>query len=476
MTTDVSIVPVSNTVSAIAMPSLPTLSEVETLKEMCKVAAYSGFLNSNSRDITQRSADAFFVVMLGRERGIPPMTALQTIYVLDGKPTCSGQALLSLIRRAGCEVDIPNPSLVTDSATVRTRRPGSTVWKEYTYTLDMARKAGLATKKNWERHAAEMLIWRAVSTMARFEYPDIAGALYTVEEINPDLDVDEDGSPVRMGQMSITPLESPKVEPAAEQTVPPPLPEQAAPEQPAGDPLKTRWVNADRFARVKRDITQLTGDWLAIVPSLVADKGITNIDDMAQWDTAFDTGKAAWDYVEQAFNTKLASSPPATAKYGGKPIQPSAPKKFEWTADRIGAMDAFVRANYYDKEFEGPMSPDKILALTGVIGAAWSGFADMDEAKAILKTTAIKHHVSIIAHYAEYNGQYSDLGNDQFTVRLYSREKIRAVSAEWTAYADTWEKGKSYTFGERGDLIVHWEANKDGYPQAKDIQAADIPF
>lgn len=473
MNADVSIVPVQNTVSTIAMPSLPSLAEVETLKEMCKVAAYSGFLNSNSRDITQRSADAFFVVMLGRERGIPPMTALQTIYVLDGKPTCSGQALLSLIRRAGCEVDIPNPSLVTDSATVRTRRPGSTVWKEYTYTLDMAKKAGLATKKNWERHAAEMLIWRAVSTMARFEYPDIAGALYTVEEINPDLDVDADGSPLRMGQMSITPSaqESPTITVEKPAETPPDLP---TPEETP----KLRWVNEDRFARVKRDVTQLTGDWESIVPTLVREKGITNIDDMMQWDAAFETGKAAWSYIEQAFTALLAATPPAAPKaptYGKTPV-PQSPPKFEWTADRIGAMDAFVRANYWDKEFEGAMSPDKLLVMTGVPGAAWSGFTDMEEAKAMIKTTAIKHGVSIIAHYAQYEGQYSELGNDQFTVRLYGRDKIRAVSPDWQAYVDSWQKGQRYTFADKGNLIVHWQPNKDGFPQATDIQPTDIPF
>src|SRR3990172_8405928 len=148
---------------SITTPNIPTLAEIEALNAMCKIAAYSGFLNSTAprNDTTQRAADAFFVMMYGRELGIPAMTSLKTIYVIDGKPSCSGQALLALMRKGGMEVDLPDPGTVKDSATVKVRRPGG-VWKTYTYTMDMARKAGLENKQNWKKSPAEMLIWRAV--------------------------------------------------------------------------------------------------------------------------------------------------------------------------------------------------------------------------------------------------------------------------------------------------------------------------
>lgn len=181
----------------IAMPAIPTLPEVEALKEICKVAAYSGFLSSTAprNDMAWRSADAFFVVMYGRELGIPAMTALKTIYVVDGKPSCSGQALLSLMRRAGVEVEIPDPSTVTNSATVRIRRPGGE-WRAYTYTEKMATKAGLWGKNTWAKYPAEMLIWRAVSTGNKYECSDITGGLYTIEELAPNTPLDADGLPV----------------------------------------------------------------------------------------------------------------------------------------------------------------------------------------------------------------------------------------------------------------------------------------
>lgn len=200
--TALALVPKSNTIS-IAAPNIPSMAEIDALNAMCKIAAYSGFLNSTSSDPAKRAADAFFVMMYGRELGIPAMTALKTIHVIDGKPSCSGQALLALMKRGGVEVKVPDPGSVSNSASVQVRRPGGD-WKTYTYTMDMARKAGLENKKNWKASPAEMLIWRAVSTAARFEVPDIVGGLYTIEELQPDMPVNEQGELVDTPMITVT--------------------------------------------------------------------------------------------------------------------------------------------------------------------------------------------------------------------------------------------------------------------------------
>jgi hypothetical protein len=211
--TALALVPKSNTIS-IAAPNIPSMAEIDALNAMCKIAAYSGFLNSTSNDPAKRAADAFFVMMYGRELGIPAMTALKTIHVIDGKPSCSGQALLALMKRGGVEVKVPDPGSVSNSASVQVRRPGGD-WKTYTYTMDMARKAGLENKKNWKASPAEMLIWRAVSTAARFEVPDIVGGLYTIEELQPDMPVNEQGELVDTPMITVT-TPPPAVEAPAE--------------------------------------------------------------------------------------------------------------------------------------------------------------------------------------------------------------------------------------------------------------------
>lgn len=262
------------------------------------------------------------------------------------------------------------------------------------------------------------------------------------------------------------------VEKPAEPKAQPTSPASQSPAIPAGQP--GNWFSANRIKAivdaVRFDTAQDLSD--AELKTLL---GIENLDDIGEWNKKYLDGDVARAAAKKAFEAKMSAEKPAAPKYGKTPVPQPAPK-FEWTPDRIQAMDAFVRANYWDKELEVSMSPDKLLVMTEIPGAAWSAFADMDEAKAIIKTTAIKHGVSIIAHYAEYQGQYSELGNDQFTVRLYGRDRIRAVSDTWATYADSWQKGKSYTFADKGNLIVHWQPNKDGFPQATDIQPTDIPF
>lgn len=166
-------------------PVLPSAGEVQALMLLAEGAAMSGYLSSSApmSNMNQRKADAFFVMTYGRELGIPPMTALKTIYVIDGKPSCSGQALLALMRRAGIRVELPDPGTVTDRATIRVKRPDGD-WREYTYTREMAQRAGLLNRKTWQQYPAEMLIWRAVSTAARFEAGDVVGGLYTVDEVS----------------------------------------------------------------------------------------------------------------------------------------------------------------------------------------------------------------------------------------------------------------------------------------------------
>jgi hypothetical protein len=181
-------------VQSIGIPAIPSEGEVRSLALIADYAARSGFLRSQAAktDMMQRQADAFFVIMYGREMGIPPMTALKTIWVLNGQPTASSQAILAMAKRRGVEVQTPNPAEVKDRAIVKIRRPGGE-WREYVYTDEMAARAGLSGKDNWKKHHAEMLIWRAVSTGLRFEAPDIIGGLYSHEEIAPDIQVDESG-------------------------------------------------------------------------------------------------------------------------------------------------------------------------------------------------------------------------------------------------------------------------------------------
>jgi hypothetical protein len=182
-------------------------AQVETIAAMARAVAASGYLSTKGANHEQRVADAMFVMLYGVELGLPPITALRTIHVVDGKLVVSGQAMLSLMLRAGVRVQMPNPGEVRDSATVVVTRPGGEP-QAFTYTRAMAEAAGLVSKLNWQRYPSEMLCWRALSTAARFACPDIVGGLYTPDEI-ADVAVNEEGEIVEGAAPPPAPLPTP---------------------------------------------------------------------------------------------------------------------------------------------------------------------------------------------------------------------------------------------------------------------------
>ena len=300
-------------------PIIPQLSEIAAIKAMSEIAAYSGFLTSTSSNAVNRAADAFFVMMYGKEIGIPPMTALKTIYVIDGKPTCSAQAMLSLVRRSGCEVRLPDIGRIENEATVQIKRPAGE-WKPYTYTTGMATDAGLMGKSNWKKYPREMLLWRAVSTAIRFEASDFVSGLYTIEEINPDLDVNAEGDPI---SAMAAPNEG--INPA-----PPPEKKNGA-TQAATDPLDQFLLWTDSPIK-KEEIGKLltehglasTEDFKRIIQTLKPPESATwsKFSDAAEARMSFEDAKAR--IVELATRPAGPKNP---LKNNGQPQQTDAPKQ-----------------------------------------------------------------------------------------------------------------------------------------------------
>jgi hypothetical protein len=124
-------------------------------------------------------------ILAGRELGIGPMTALQHIHVIKGKPAQSAALMRALIQAAGHQWQDGD---VTDTrAVVRGRRKGESEWAEVVFTADQARKAGIDLGK----YPQDKLYARATSRLARRKFADvIAGMPYSAEELE---DGDGDG-------------------------------------------------------------------------------------------------------------------------------------------------------------------------------------------------------------------------------------------------------------------------------------------
>ncbi len=122
-------------------------------------------------------------ILAGRELGIGPMTALQHIHVIKGKPAQSAALMRALIQSAGHQIETVD---ISDTrAVVKGRRKGESVWEEAAFTADQAKRAGIDLGK----YPQDKLYARATSRLARRKFADvIAGMPYSAEEL-------EDGDP-----------------------------------------------------------------------------------------------------------------------------------------------------------------------------------------------------------------------------------------------------------------------------------------
>ena len=120
-------------------------------------------------------------ITYGAEVGLPPMTSLQRIVVINGKPTLDAQSMTALIRRAGHSLD----GEVTDQgATVKGKRGDSGDAMTVQFTLKDAERAGLVRRGPWTQYPRSMLWARAVSQLARQLFADVLlGLAYTPEEM-----------------------------------------------------------------------------------------------------------------------------------------------------------------------------------------------------------------------------------------------------------------------------------------------------
>jgi len=485
---ELSIVPTSGV--ELRRASVPSMNDVLTIQAMCKAAAASGLVKSKASSLAQKEADAFFISMYGYELGFPAMTALQLIYAVDGKPTLSAQGMVSLLRRHGFSVELPDPGTIKDSATVKVKRPGGE-WRAYTYTMEMAQKAGLSGKDNWRKYPAEMLIWRAAATACRMEGGDATAGLYMIEEMNPDAEIDPvDGSLIVSG--SATKVEWPTAA------------------------LVTELVNKAMSAL---NITR---------ERISAYVDIQNIDDVEAW-SKYAGAKAAGEAIKAAHAIFTApiepEQPPVPAPVVEPPVVTGAPQSadplqglrdmlkaqlnmtLEEAAQLLNVQNPTVKDSW--KPFgvpskvvtalqaklaqQPPAAPktsmdtlstggwsdaqlaewqsvinDDYISLTEDVVAQWLGytgstvqqhFGSLTEAKAVLRAEAVKNRTQPVCHKARYQGQYTEFVTALGVIKLWGRDQLRNLGEDYATFAETWEKGKEYKFSDAGlaPLAIDWE-------------------
>lgn len=123
-------------------------------------------------------------ILYGRELGLGPMTSLRSINVIKGKPALSAEAMRAMILAAGHHISFRE--MTAARCVVDGRRKGESDVTTVTYTMDDAKKAGLAGQNQYAKMPRQMLAARATSELARLIFADVIGGLLIDVEAEED--------------------------------------------------------------------------------------------------------------------------------------------------------------------------------------------------------------------------------------------------------------------------------------------------
>lgn len=187
----------------IVMPQrelLPPAEDWRIMTQMADAFAKSGYL----KGVTTGFA-AVTIMQKGRELGIPPMAALSSIYIVQGKASCSAELMRALILRDQGDDALDIVEMSAKQCVIKYKRRG---WKEYrecVYTMDDAKLAKLwDTSDPWKKTPDLMMLARCTTKVARAAFPDVIGGMYEIEEAE---NITLPESPVRIVEQPAEPLQ-----------------------------------------------------------------------------------------------------------------------------------------------------------------------------------------------------------------------------------------------------------------------------
>lgn len=148
---------------------------------VAKLATYIAATDFVPKGYRGQDAAVAAAILAGREIGIGPMTALQHLHVIDGRPAMSAQLMRALVFAHGHRIRVVEST--SARCTLAGQRGGDPAEALVTWTTEDARRAGITGKTNWAHYPRQMLLARATGELCRVLFPDVIGGMaYTVEE------------------------------------------------------------------------------------------------------------------------------------------------------------------------------------------------------------------------------------------------------------------------------------------------------
>lgn len=121
----------------------------------------------------------------GRELGLQPIEALNSIYFVNGKPSIYGEAVPLQIMRAGHTIKWGKCN--SEEATVTIIRGDNGNEMTQTFTMAEARERGYTSNPIYKKYPENMLKWRVLGMVAKFIAPDALHGIGIKEDMEAEI-------------------------------------------------------------------------------------------------------------------------------------------------------------------------------------------------------------------------------------------------------------------------------------------------
>lgn len=162
----------------------PWIDMMAPAVELANMIANTNFVPA---EMKRKPDEIAACILFGAELGVAPMQSLAKIDVVKGRPAPRAELGRALAFAAGHEVwfeEVTNTRVVCHG-----KRRGSQHVETVTWTMDDAKKAGLAGNPNYAKYPREMLTARASAALVRRMCPEVLGGITMFsEEIGDDID------------------------------------------------------------------------------------------------------------------------------------------------------------------------------------------------------------------------------------------------------------------------------------------------
>lgn len=153
------------------MSNIVPITDIQQMAEVAAGSKMFGFKNQQ---------EAMAIMLLCQAENLHPATAMRDYHVIQGRPALKADAMLARFQQAGGSVRWKD--YTDEKVTGEFSHPsGGTL--DVTWTLEQAKRIGIANKDNWRNYPRAMLRARVLSEGIRAVYPGCVVGVYTPEEV-----------------------------------------------------------------------------------------------------------------------------------------------------------------------------------------------------------------------------------------------------------------------------------------------------